>query len=64
MELESNQAALVLEVNDEGEVSVNIATHDSENLSAEICQIIDQKLTKDEKFQSEIMDALEYSVQE
>ena len=65
MELESNQAALILEANDEGEISVNIAsTHDSENLAAEICQIIAQKLTQDEKFQSEIMDALDRSVQE
>ena len=51
MELESNQAALILDANDEGEISVNIATHDSENLAAEICQIIAQKLTQDEKFQ-------------
>ena len=59
MELGYNQAALILEANDEGEISVNIATHDSENLAAEICQIIAQKLTQDEKFQSEILDALE-----
>jgi len=64
MELESNQAALILEANDEGEISVNIATPDSENLAVAICQIVAQRLTQDEKFQSEIMEALESSVQE
>ncbi len=63
MELGYNQAALILEANDEGEISVNLAAHDSahdsENLAAAICQIIARKLTQDEKFQSEIMDALE-----
>ncbi len=59
MELGYNQAALILEANDEGEISVNLAAHDSENLAASICQIIARKLTQDEKFQSEILDALE-----
>ncbi len=64
MELESNQAALILEANDEGEIFVKLAAHDSESLAAEIRQIIAQKLTEDEKFQSEIMDTLESSVNE
>ena len=59
MELENNQAALILEASDEGEISVKLAAHDYENLAAGICQIIAQKLTEDKKFQSEIMAALE-----
>ncbi len=59
MKLESNQAALILEANDEGEISVNLAAHDVDGLAAVICQIIAQKLTQDEKFLAEIMTALE-----
>jgi hypothetical protein len=29
MELKQNQAALILEANDEGEISVNLAAHDT-----------------------------------
>ena len=53
-----NQTALILEANDEGEISVNLATHDNDNLAAEICQVIAQKLTTDEAFQAEIMNEL------
>ena len=59
MELKQNQAALILEANDEGEISVNLAAHDTESLTAEICQVIAQKLTLDEKFQAEILAELD-----
>jgi len=59
MELKLNQAALILEANDEGEVSVDLAAHDVNGIPALICQIIAQKLTQDEKFLAEIMAALD-----
>ena len=59
MELKQNQAALILEANDEGEISVNLAAYDTESLAAEICQVIAQKLTLDEKFQAEILAELD-----
>jgi hypothetical protein len=59
MELKQNQAALILEANDEGEISVNLAAHDTESLAAEICQVIAQKLSLDEKFQAEILAELD-----
>ena len=59
MELESNQAALILEANDEGEISVNLAAHDVDSLAAVICQIIAQKMTEDKKFQAELMTAID-----
>ena len=59
MDLKYNQAALILEANDEGEISVNVAAHDTDNLAAAICQVIAQKLTLDEKFQEEILAELE-----
>jgi hypothetical protein len=61
MELKPNQAALILEANDEGEISVNVAAHDIDGLAAAVCQVIATKLSQDEKFQAELQAALEDS---
>lgn len=50
MELKPNQAALILEANDEGEISVDVAAHDIDGLPASVCQIIATKLACDKKF--------------
>ena len=59
MELKPNQAALILEANDEGEISVNMATPADDNLAADICQIIARKLVLDENFQAGILAELD-----
>ena len=59
MELQPNQAAIILEASDEGEISVDVAAHDVEGLAASLCQVIAKKLTLDEAFQAEILTALE-----
>ena len=59
MELKPNQAALILEANDEGEISVDVAAHDIDGLAAAVCQVIATKLAQDEKFQAELQAALE-----
>lgn len=59
MELLSNQSALILEEDENGEISVNVATSDQNGLTAQICEAIAMKLMSDEKFQSEVMDMLE-----
>ena len=60
MELKANQAALILEANDDGEITVNdIASLAEVGLAVEICQIIAKKLATDEQFQAEIMACLE-----
>ena len=63
MELNDNQAALILEVSDEGDISVEVAVsagkNEDRNIATAICQIIAMKLVNDEHFQSEIMSALE-----
>ncbi len=63
IELKSNQAALIISVSSEGEVTVDAAfpeTVDSEgDFAAGICTVIGQKLTEDEGFQSELMTALD-----
>ena len=63
MELNDNQAALILEVSDQGEIKVEVAVNERENehrdIATAICQVIAMKLVNDEHFQSEIMAALE-----
>ena len=63
MELKDNQAALILEVTEHGEISVEVAVTERENadrdIATAICHVIALKLVNDEQFQSEIMSALE-----
>ncbi len=59
MELQPNQSAIILEVDDKEEISVNVASGDQDGLTAKICQAIAMKLMSDENFQAEIMDMLE-----
>ena len=63
MELNDNQAALILEVSHEGEIKVEVAVNASKieerDIATAICQVIAMKLVNDEQFQSEIMTALE-----
>lgn len=59
MELKNNQAALILEVDADGGVSVNVASVDKNGPAKAICDAIAVKLMQDEAFQAEIMDMLE-----
>jgi|GEM_PF-2525818 len=56
--LQSNQAALILTIDDEGEVSVEVGASDQEGLPTGICEAIAAKLIGDEAFQEELMDML------
>ena len=61
--LKPNQAALVLESSDDGDVNVEIAMpNDGAGdcaLAAALCKIIAKKLIGDEQFQAEIMAELD-----
>ena len=61
--LKPNQAALVLESSDNGDINVEVAISKDESgenvLSAALCKIIAKKLISDEQFQSEIMNELD-----
>lgn len=59
MDLQYNQSALILEADENGEISVNVASGDQDGLTAQICKAIATRLMSDEKFQTEIMDMLE-----
>ena len=55
MKLNDNQSALILEIDDHGEISIEVASRDHEGLTALLCQAIAEKLTRDEEFQEELM---------
>ena len=63
IELQANQAALILESSDDGDINVNIALPNEGNedgfLASALCRVIAQKLIGDERFQNEIMSGLE-----
>lgn len=58
MKLKENQSALILEIDEFGEVMVNVASGDQEGLTAKICQALAEKLMGDEEFQEEITEML------
>ena len=59
MELKQNQSALILQIDDNGEIFVEVASSDHEGLTALLCQAIAEKLLGDEQFQSELMAMIE-----
>ena len=58
MELAENQSALILEIDEDGEITVNVASSDMNGLTAAICTALAQKLMGDEQFQEEIMEMI------
>ena len=59
MELKENQSALILEMSEDGEITVNVASMDYEGLTGKICQAIAMKLMQDTDFQNEIMESID-----
>ncbi len=55
MELKSNQSALILEIDEHDEITVNVASGDHDGLTAAICGAIATKLMQDADFPKEIM---------
>ncbi len=55
MELKENQSALILEQDEQGEITVNVASVDHEGLTAAVCTALAKKLMGDPAFQEEIM---------
>ncbi len=60
IELNENQAALILESDKEGEITVNVESADPNGLSGALCHALAMKLMDDEKLQVELMDMLEF----
>lgn len=55
MKLDKDQSALVLDIDEQGEISVEVASSDHDGLTALLCQAIAEKLLGDESFQEELM---------
>lgn len=55
MELNENQSALVLGLDEQGEIEVNVASGEENSLTAKICMALAEKLMTDTDFQDEIM---------
>ncbi len=59
MELKSNQSALILESDENGEITVEVASPDQNGLSGALCVAIAKKLMQDADFQAELMRMVE-----
>jgi len=59
MELTPNQSALILEVDESGEIIVNVASADPGGLTGGLCTAIATKLMQDEAFQEELIEMLD-----
>jgi hypothetical protein len=59
MELKENQSALVLTVDENGEITVEVASPDQDGLSGALCIAIAKKLMQDVDLQEEIMNSVE-----
>ena len=55
MELKDNQSALILESDENGEITVEVASPNQDGLSGSICIAIAKKLMQDADFQVELM---------
>jgi len=55
MELKDNQSALILEADENGEITVEVASPNQDGLSGSICIAIAKKLMQDADFQAELM---------
>ena len=58
MKLNENQSALILEIDDHGEISIEVASRDHQGITALLCQAIAEKLRGDEEFQQELMEMI------
>ncbi len=59
MELKSNQSAIILTTEEDGEISVDVASGDIDGLTGLLCQAIATKLMQDGQFQEELMTMLD-----
>ncbi len=59
MELKITQAALILDVGEDGSITVNVNAENMDGLAGKLCIAIAKKLLNDEGFQAELMAMVE-----
>ena len=55
MELKENQSALILESDENGDITVEVASSDMNGVTGTLCKTIANKLMEDVDFQEELM---------
>jgi len=59
MELDNNQAALILSASEDGEITMDVESPDMNGFASALCHALAKKLMRDEQFQAELMEMLE-----
>ena len=59
MELNEKQAALILEADEAGEITVNVSSPDPNGISGALCHALAIKLTQDSELQAELIQMIE-----
>ena len=59
MELNNNQAALILTASEDGEITMDVESTDMNGLASALCHALAKKLMRDEGLQAELMEMLE-----
>jgi hypothetical protein len=59
MELNNNQAALILSTSEDGEITMDVESPDMNGLASALCHALAKKMMEDEAFQAELMEMLE-----
>ena len=59
MELNNNQASLILTASEDGEITMDVESPDMNGLASALCHALAKKLMQDEVFQAELMEMLQ-----
>jgi hypothetical protein len=59
MELNNNQAAVILTASEDGEITIDVESPDINGLASALCHALAKKLMRDEGLQAELMEMLE-----
>ena len=59
MELNNNQAVLILTASEDGEITMDVESPDMNGLASALCHALAKKLMRDEGLQAELMEMLE-----
>ena len=58
MELKNNQSALILAIDDDGEITVEVASSDMNGVTGTLCKAMANKLMEDVDFQEELREMI------
>ena len=59
MELDNNQAALILSASENGDITMDVESSDINGFASALCHALAKKLMRDDQLQAELMEMLE-----